>query len=87
GYGVARQWGCDGELFREVARWYRNALKTHPGAILACRFCCCVLPLCQIALIPQPHPAMSAYVINNSVMRFTQAKPALFTWLNSYAYG
>lgn len=23
----------------------------------------------------------------NSVMRFTQAKPALFTWLNSYAYG
>lgn len=39
-------------------------VKTHPGAILACRFCCCVLPLCQIALIPQPHPAMSAYVIN-----------------------
>ncbi|XJB66503.1 hypothetical protein AB2G02_26895, partial (plasmid) [Escherichia coli] len=51
---------CSGRL----PGWYRNALKMHPGAILACRFCCCVLPLCQIALIPQPHPAMSAYVIN-----------------------
>lgn len=39
-------------------------VKNASGRDSGVSFLLLCLPLCQIALIPQPHPAMSAYVIN-----------------------
>ncbi len=69
-----------------------ECVKTHPGAILACRFvavfCLFARSRSFLSLIPRCLRMSSTEKMEkNSVMRFTQAKPALFTWLNSYAYG